>query len=217
VDDHPLIIEAYTKAFDFISNKNKMLSFSIDYANTCDIAEDKIKRIVANKKMLDMAFLDIRLPFSKNAKAISGEDIGITIKKTFPDSKIIISTSLNNNYRIHSLLQSINPDGFLIKGDICSDEIVKAIETVITNPPYYSQTVLKLLRKELSNDFLLDKIDRRILFELSNGSKMKDLPKIVFLSIAGIEKRKRHLKYIFDVEDKGDRELFEEARKKGFI
>ena len=63
----------------------------------------------------------------------------------------------------------------------------------------------------------IDKIDRQILYELSIGTRMKDLPKIVPLSIAGIEKRKRILKEVFDVEDQGDKALIMKARELGFI
>ena len=63
----------------------------------------------------------------------------------------------------------------------------------------------------------MDKIDRQILYELSIGTKTKDLPNIVPLSIAGIEKRKRILKRVFDVEYQGDKALITKAREKGFI
>ena len=46
---------------------------------------------------------------------------------------------------------------------------------------------------------------------------MKDLPNIVPLSIAGIEKRKRILKQVFDVEDQGDKALILRAKELGFI
>ena len=47
---------------------------------------------------------------------------------------------------------------------------------------------------------------------------MKDMPNYVPLSAASIEKRKRHLKKIFNVKDKGgDRELILVAKEKGLI
>ncbi len=65
---------------------------------------------------------------------------------------------------------------------------------------------------------LIDSIDRKILYELSIGARMKDMPNYVPLSAASIEKRKRHLKKIFNVKDKGgDRELILVAKEKGLI
>jgi hypothetical protein len=67
------------------------------------------------------------------------------------------------------------------------------------------------------NDLLLDKIDRRLLYELSIGTKTKDLPITLPLSIAGVEKRKRNLKNVFDVSGLEDKDLINKAKEKGFI
>ncbi len=95
----------------------------------------------------------------------------------------------------------MNPEGFLIKNDLDTKELVNAIYTIMQGGVHYSNTVSNLLRKKMFTEISIDKIDRQILYELSLGTKMKDLPNIVPLSIAGIEKRKRILKEIFDVEE----------------
>ena len=95
--------------------------------------------------------------------------------------------------------------------------MVTTIKTVIKDPPYYSKTVIKLLRKEVSNEFILDAIDRKLLYELSIGTMMKDLPEILLLSLPALEKRKRHLKRIFDAVIPNDKELLQKAKEKGFI
>ncbi|MBR9846657.1 MAG: response regulator transcription factor [Algicola sp.] len=217
IDDHPLISEAYKSALDLVSTNNSNVNFNITVVENCDDANQLIIDSVAQKKIFDLVFLDIRLPPSKDGKLLSGEDLGLKINQLMPDSKIIVATTLNDNYRIHALLKNINPDGFLTKNDMTPKELVLAIETILNDPPYYSKTIVKLLRHEVSNDFILDDIDRRILYELSMGSRMKDLPNIVHLSIAGIEKRKRHLKQIFDAIGPEDKELISKARDKGFI
>ncbi|MFL1897064.1 response regulator [Aquimarina sp. 2-A2] len=217
IDDHPLISEAYKRAFEVISSESSDISFSISVANNCEAADAKIKEIATNNKKLDIVFLDIKLPPSQDGRILSGEDIGIKINKLLPETKVIVSTTFNDNYRIHSIFRNLNPDGFLIKNDITPIELVTTIKNIISDPPYYSKTVVKLLRKEVSNEFLLDNIDRKLLYELSIGAKMKDLPKILPLSIAGIEKRKRHLKQIFNVKSVDDKELLLKAREMGFI
>lgn len=77
--------------------------------------------------------------------------------------------------------------------------------------------MIKLLRDQIVNDFVLDNYDRKILYELSIGTRMKDLPKLIPLSIAGIEKRKRNLKRMFNVKKMDDRELLISAKEKEFI
>lgn len=217
IDDHPLITEAYKTACDYYSKQNESISFFIQTAQDCDSALEFINDFHSKKKNLDIVFLDIKLPPSKDRKILSGEDLGLKINKLLPDTKIIVSTTFNDNYRVHSIFKSIDPDGFLIKNDITPKELLDTIDAILNDPPYYSKTVIKLLRKQVANDFLLDNIDRKILHELSIGTKMKELPNILPLSIAGIEKRKRHLKFIFNVEGTDDRELLLIAKRKGFI
>jgi len=212
IDDHPLIAEAYKSALTQINSLDSEMVFSIKIANNIDSALKIIK-----KSTLDLVFLDIRLPPSLDGKLLSGEDLGIRINKRSTKTKIIVSTTFNDNFRIYSIFKSLNPEGFLIKNDITPDELVTAVKTVINDSPYYSKTVIKLLRNQVASDFLLDKIDRQLLYELSIGTKMKDLPSIIPLSIAGIEKRKRHLKVIFDVEKRDDKALIMIAKEKGFI
>ena len=214
IDDHPQIIESFKMAFERFSKDNQ-IHFKITEASNIDRAYDLITQ--SKKLSFDIVVLDIKLPESKIKKLLSGEDLGLEIRKHTPETKIIIATTYNDNYRINSILLSINPEGFLVKNDLTSKTILTAIDEVINDIPAYSPTVKKLLRNLTSNDFTLDQIDRQILHELSIGSKMVDLPKIIAMSIGGIERRKRRLKEIFNVYDKDDRALIEIAKEKGFI
>lgn len=217
IDDHPLISEAYKSAFHKITKEDETISFEIDVAHDCDAAYGFIQQYAKNAEIIDVVFLDISLPPSKDGKILSGEDLGLKINQLIPDSKIIVSTTFNDNYRVHSIFKNINPDGFLIKNDITPKELITAINALISGSPYYSKTVMKMLRNQVSSDMLLDDIDRKILYELSIGTKMKELPNIVLLSLNAIEKRKRHLKHVFDVKNIDDRELITSAKEKGFI
>lgn len=215
IDDHPLIVDAYKSALSRTSSISNY-DFEVNLAKDCNSALQKIGEM-ALENGIDLIFLDIRLPPSEVNKIFSGEDIGMQVREILPKTKIIISTTFNDNYRLNSIFKSINPEGFLIKNDITPKELVIAIQIVIEDPPYYSKTVTKLLRKLASQNLILDKIDRELLYELSIGTKMKDLPNILPLSIAGVEKRKRQLKELFDIRKKGDRELVLIAKEKGFI
>jgi len=217
IDDHPLICDAYVNALHFIEKENSEISFKITLTHNCDDAIAKIKESARRVLKYELIFLDIKLPPSKDKKILSGEDLGLEIKKLLPDSKIIVSTTYNDNYRIYSLMKNLNPDGLLIKNDITTSELVNAINLVLTSPPYYSSSVSQTIRNEMLNDLLLDKIDRRLLYELSIGTKTKDLPITLPLSIAGVEKRKRNLKNVFDVSGLEDKDLINKAKEKGFI
>jgi len=213
IDDHPIIADAYKSALLKTASENSTIGFSIEMATNCDAALEKIN----SKKEIDLIFLDMKLPKSSDGQFLSGEDLGIEIRKQLPDTKIIVATTYNDNYRVNNILKSINPEGFLIKNDITPSDLISAITTVVEGIPYYSKTVLKLLRTHINHDFFLDKIDRQLLYELSIGAKMVDLPKVIPMSIGGIERRKRQLKEIFDIQKESDKVLVELAKDKGFI
>jgi len=216
-DNCPLVCETYRNIISKTSKKTSNFSFNTDITYNCNGAYDIIKRTIEKETKLDFVVLDLKLKPSTNRKLLSGEDLGFLIRKLLPSTKIIVATDCNDNYRIHNVFKSLNPESFLTKSDLTSNEFKNAVKNVVNNIPYYSKTVLKLLRKEVSSSFIIDTIDRQILYELSIGSKMKDMPNYIPLSAASIEKRKRHLKKIFNVKDKGDRELILVAKEKGYI
>lgn len=218
IDDHPIISDAYKSAFEYISDVDTKIAFNITVVSNCDDAIQQINRALeTTTDAIDLVFLDISLPPSTDGTILSGEDLGIQIRQLIPKTRIIIATTYNDNYRIQIFLQSVNPDGLLIKNDINKEELITAIKTVLSNPPYYSKTVLNVMRKQITGDYMLDKIDRQLLHELSKGTKMNELPNIIPMSLAGLEKRKRNLKVIFNIPDEDDRVLLQIARTKGFI
>lgn len=216
IEDHQLIIDVYKNAITQVMKELENTSFSIEISKTCISAYQKIKNALL-KKEIDIVFLDIQVPKDIENNIMSGEDLGIEIRKSLPETKIIVITSLLSNLRLSNILKSINPDGFLVKNDITFDDLVNALKLVLDQQTFYSQKIINLLRKKMHSDLTLDQYDIRLLHELSNGARMKDLLMILPFSKAGIEKRKRLLKINFDVDHEGDRELILKARENGFI
>lgn len=216
IEDEPLIIAVYERVFIDLASKNDHLNFNLQSATNCDKALLKLKNAEDNGG-LDLVVLDMRIPKSKNSTILCGEDLGVKIKKRFKRIKILVSTSCDDAYRIFSILRNLNPDGLLIKSDLTATILADAIKKVVSESPFYSQTVMKLLRKQSANDFFVDNIDRKMLYELANGTKMNELPQVLPLSIAALERRKRILKDVFNVGGKGDRDLLVSARERGFI
>lgn len=216
VEDEPLITNSLKLAFEQLSESNSSLDFTLKFAKNCDTALLKIDKAVKSTPF-DLVLLDINIPASSDRKLLSGEDLGLELKGLFPRVKIIVFTSHNNNFRFSNILKSLNPDGFLIKSDIDFKELLVAIKTVLFEPPYYSKVILQLIRRHVTSDFVLDKIDRQLLYQLSKGTKTKDLPNFIFLSKGGIERRKRNLKEIFDIENESDQMLLKLAEEKGYL
>ncbi len=215
-EDEPLIIGLLKNIFKQLSESNFDWTFKLHSTLNCDSALKKIDEAIIGTPF-DLALLDVNIPPSKKKKVLCGEDLGMELRRYFPQLKIIIYTSNNDNYRLNNILRSINPEGFLIKSDIDYKGLIGAISRVLVNPPFYSPSILSLIRQHISNDFLLDATDRMLLHELSKGTKTKDLPNFVNLSKSGVERRKRHLKEVFNIVDKGDKKLIQIAKEKGYV
>ena len=161
VEDHPLIISAYENALKHVSSKNENLKFNISITTNCDDAYLNIKN-AKKTNAIDVVFLDIKLPPSKDGEIISGEDLGIKIRTLLPKTKIVIATTYNDNYRISSIFKSVNPEGFLVKNDLNPEELIFAIERISENNIYYSKSVIQFMRKQTSNNLVIDDIDRKL-------------------------------------------------------
>ena len=214
IDDHPMIIEGYQNTI--LSIKSNKQEFDIDIASTCDMAIEYIQKSLKTKPY-DILFVDIRIPPSSDGTITSGEDLAKYARKVLPNAKIIILTMFNESYRIHNILQTINPEGFLIKSDLTSSELANAFLNILEKPPYYSSTVNTFLRKTVTSDIFVDDKNRKILHLLSQGVKTKSLADHIGLSLSAVEKRKKHLKVLFSVDDGQDETLLNNAREKGFL
>jgi DNA-binding NarL/FixJ family response regulator len=214
VDDHPMIIEGYQMTL--VATKKPHQHLDIDIAHDCDLANELILKAAKNEPY-DICFFDISLPASKDGLITSGEDLAKIARVYLPDAKVIILTMFNESFRILNIIKGINPEGLLIKSDLTSSELAEAFQHILSSPPYYSSTVNTFLNTAITSDIYLDETNRKILHLLSQGIKTKSLKEHIDLSMSAIEKRKKHLKLLFDVEDGKDETLLKEARQKGFL
>ncbi len=177
------------------------------------------KKIEASAKALryDIILLDIQLFPAEAKDPRTGQDLGKLARQVVPESKVVFMSSFSDSYRINSICQAVNPDGYLVKSEIDELSLIDMVKTVITKPPYYTHLALVAARKNIAQTFKVDEYDQAILYELSIGTRTKDITSVLPLSQATIDNRKRALKLIFGVQDKSDLALIEEARNRGFI
>lgn len=214
IDDHPMIIDSYKTTL--LGELQTEYNLQIDIANDCDTAHERIKEASLGVPY-DIMFVDIKLPPSSDGSITSGEDLATIAQGLMPSIKIVVLTMHREDYRIHNILKSVNPMGFLVKSDLTSLELLQAFNNIAKGKSYFSATVNDHFRKTISNNFSLDEKNLKILYYLSRGIKTKNLSKYVSLSLSAIEKRKIHMKELFSLEKAGDERLIEEARKRGFV
>jgi len=208
IEDDSISANAYANIVNTLSN----IAFSICFAKNCDEAVQQIKH-----KKFHLVLLDLQLPVSKNERYVCGEDLGLLIKKINSKTKIVVLTNVSDSLRILNIIKELNPVGFIIKTDIESESLKKAVTDVLCGKQYYSKTIKANSNKTNLNGIVIDNFDRQILYHLSMGEKIKDIPKYMALSKRAIEERIVKLKILFDVKKGNNYNLVKAAKKAGFI
>ncbi len=212
VDDHPFIIQGYKNAITRY-NPDKY-EFFISEAKDCESAYNVITN--PDSDGFDIAFLDISMPPYEEKGLYSGEDLAKLIKEVMPNCKIILLTMFTEFLKIKTIITNINPHGLVIKNDLTFDELLFAFDKVIKNEQYYSHSVLEMLESH-EHSVEIDLFDKQILFHLSKGTKTKDIPQYIPISLNAIEVRKLNLKVLLKVTEGSDIDLVREARKIGLL
>ena len=216
IDDHPIVVDGFKNTLSEISNQDASIKFKVYSALDCETAFHRIEAF-SKSQDLDLVILDISLPPNDNLKIQSGEDLGVLIRQNLPKAKIIVCTFYTTRLRLLQILNQVNPIGFVNKGDMSFLDYVAAVQNVLANKKYYSQTIINAIVQKSTRRISLDKLDILILKELANGAKMKELIKIVPLTKSGVEKRTRLLKQTFEIHTRSNRDLILMAKSQGFI
>ncbi|MBT8235331.1 MAG: histidine kinase [Bacteroidia bacterium] len=215
VDDH----EMTTMGYKYILEDQPVDDFEIqmDMAKDYESGREKLERSLQSFPY-DIILLDIQLAQRNEEPPKTGEDLGVLAREISPNSKIVFMSSYSDNYRINSILQTVDPEGYMVKSEIDQHTLREMVPTVMKNPPYYTHKALAAIRRKMANDDMgLDQTDKRILHLLSIGTKTKDMVDHLPLSLPGIENRKRQIKSLFGIEKQNDQALINEARHRGFI
>lgn len=212
VDDHPFIIQGYKNAITRYNPEN--YDFVISEAKDCESAFGLITN--SDSLVFDIAFLDISMPSYEEKGLYSGEDLAKLILQYMPNCKIIMLTMFTEFLKLKTLINNVNPRGLVIKNDLTFDELLNTFDKVINDQTYYSKSILEMLGSH-DNSIEIDLFDKQILFHLSKGTKIQDIPQFVPISLNAIESRKANLKELLDVVEGDDTDLVKAAKNKGLI
>jgi DNA-binding NarL/FixJ family response regulator len=210
VDDHPFIIDGYKNA---ITRYNPNLyEYVFTQGKDCETGYN----IITNPETVsfDVAFLDISMPVYEEKGIHSGEDLAKLILQFMPNCKIILLTMYTELLKIKNIIDTINPAGLVIKNDLTFDELLFGFDKVIKDEIYYSHSVIKMANQKENG---VDQFDKLILFHISKGTRTKDIPQYIPISLTAIERRKANLKELFQIKDGSDIDLVKEAKNKGII
>lgn len=125
VDDHKVIREGISSMLYLFSNT---YTFLIDFSETGEDSIDKIK-----KNEYDLVIMDYQLP------GINGAEATKKIIRKKPKTNILALSNYDEYMNIMSMINA-GAKGFILK-NIDADELLLAIETVLSGKNYYSNDV----------------------------------------------------------------------------
>lgn len=215
IDNHPMCIDGYKNVLEKLKCTDNP-ELLIDTANDIDSG----LKYITNRHHshpYDLIIMDIKLPVKNETKITTGMGLAILAQSFFPDAKMVVLSSIEDNVLIQSIIKDISPNALLIKKDLTPEKLTTALSLVAHGQTYYSHTVNTILRKKIQNDYTFDLINLKILYGLSQGIKTKDLTSQINLSLSAIEKRKSYIKSFLGIDSGGDAHLLKEARRRGLI
>ncbi len=137
VDDHKMVRNGIRTMLETPDKKYKFL------LQETENAEEGIEK--AKKGMFDVIIMDYQLP------RCNGADATRMILTSNPEAKVLALSSYDEYMYIDNMLKA-NAKGYVLK-NISRDELIHAIETIMSGGVYYSNEVaLKLISFENSND-----------------------------------------------------------------
>jgi DNA-binding NarL/FixJ family response regulator len=216
VSDKMYYLRNYRAAFEKIESSSLDYSFSFTELHAYNTAIDFIKKMDTSE-FFAIICLQISIPLGIHSQQEDGSSLGIMLRRRFPEAVIILSVNFSLTYNIWNLINMIKPEAVISEDRNDESNLPIHIVQALKDPPYYCSTFLKTLKKYLEREIELDKLEQKLLYELSKGTRMAALPNILNMSISTIEKRKKRLKELFQVEGEDDSTLILKARESGAL
>ena len=180
-------------------------------------AKEKINKAIVTASVFDLAFLDIRMPSKPKENLLSGEDLGKLTESLSPKTKILVLTSITDPFRISSILQAIDPSGFMLKSEITKETLTTCIEKLMTEGVFYSKKVMRIIRDHFISNRTLTFEEKKFLHLLSIEVPSHKIPNHLPWSLSKINKKKQQLREKLGAEESNTFALVHQAKKLGIV
>lgn len=214
IDDHPMNSDAY---INLIRSKHEYNETIFHKGTDCHSAFKLIKQAEITKTPFDVALIDISIPEYVEQKLLSGTDIAILLRNTFPDCIIIMLTMHNESLVLFNAYKQVNPEGFISKNDIDFEMFPEVFDRIVNIENYFSPSINNSIQQLLKQTLSWDEFDTQILLFLEKGIQTKDLPEYINLSLSTIEKRKAAIKIQIFNQKVTDKELIAKCKQLNLI
>jgi DNA-binding NarL/FixJ family response regulator len=209
IDDHPMNSDAY---INLIRSKEEFNETIFHKGIDCQTAFKLIKQAEITDTPFDVALIDISIPEYREQKLLSGTDVAILIRNTFPDCIIIMLTMHNESLVLFNAYKQVSPEGFISKNDIDFEMFPEIFDRIVNVENYFSPSINNAIQQLLKKNLSWDEFDTQILLFLEKGIQTKDLKHYINISQSTIEKRKVALKTQIFNQKVSDKVLIEKCK-----
>lgn len=209
VDDHPINSDAYINLITSNSSKEDIVFHK---AQDCESASKVINQLEKRNIPLNVALIDINIPEYRKEKLLSGTDVALLIRNSFPDCVIIMLTMHTEPLLLFNVHKQVKPEGFISKNDIDFETFPGVFKSIINAENFYSPSINNSIQILLRQTIKWDEYDTQIVLFLDKGIQTKSLPQYINLSLSTIEKRKAILKNQILDRKGSDNELIEKCK-----
>jgi len=176
VDDHPLVRDGLRARLETAAN--------LQVIAEAGGADEALK--LATLHEIDLVLMDI------NMRGMNGIDLTAEFHARFPEIAVLI---LSMHDKSEYVMQSIQAGarGYVLK-DAPGQDIIRAIEAVISGGIYYSASLARKLSHPLASGDLLTSRERQVLQHIANGESNKQIARELDLSVRTVETHRLNIK-----------------------
>ena len=217
VDDDIITCAGYISILSNSTLLDGLINQRFEVAHSLFEAKEKINKAIVTASVFDLVFLDIRMPSEPKENLFSGEDLGKLTKSLSPKTKILVLTSITDPFRISSILQAIDPSGFMLKSEITKETLTTCIEKLMTESVFYSKKVTRIIRDHFISNRTLTFEEKKFLHLLYIGVPSHKIPNHLPWSLSKTNKKKQQLREKLGVEESNTFALVHQAKKLGIV
>lgn len=186
VDDHPLVRDGLRSRLETIPH----FVVVAEAAN----ADEALHH--ASNQMIDLALMDI------NLGGMNGIELTARFHALFPEIAVLM---LSMHDKAEYVMQAIQAGarGYVLK-DAPAQDIITAIDTVMSGGIYYSAGLARQLARPWSPALLLTPREREVLQRIATGKSNKHIAHELGLSVRTIETHRLNIKRKLGIEGQAD-------------
>lgn len=186
VDDHPLVRDGLRARLETIPH------FTV--AAEAGNAEDALHH--AANQNIDLALMDI------NLSGMNGIELTGRFNALYPEIAVLM---LSMHDKAEYVMQAVQAGarGYVLK-DAPAQDIITAIDTVMSGGIYYSAGLAKQLSRPMPPAMLLTPREREVLHYIATGKSNKHIAREMNLSVRTVETHRLNIKRKLGIEGQAD-------------